>query len=117
MCRMALKPGERQNHAPVVRRGAAGQARAGAARDDGHAQPMTQFERGGDLRFGVGKHHRQRRGAVGGERIAFVGHGVFQAEQHRAARQNLLQRGHDVPLAFGTLRIDRRTGLSEVFIH
>ena len=60
---------------------------------------MTGFENRGDLSFRVRQHDHQRRGAVGGERIALEGRRVFMAKQDRFARQHPLQRGNDVALA------------------
>jgi hypothetical protein len=57
---------QRQRDAQFMRHRAAGQARAGAARDDRHAQGVAGLEHRRHLRLGLRQRHGQRALAVGG---------------------------------------------------
>ena len=97
----AVQARRRQHHAIGDRQGAAGQARAGAARHDRHVQRAADAEDGDDLflRVGQSDHHRQL--AIGGQAVAFVGARILGIGQHAAGRQHGQQGGDDGLLARG----------------
>ncbi|CAM2144652.1 hypothetical protein PT2222_160115 [Paraburkholderia tropica] len=73
----ALEARERKHDAVADRHGAAGQARARAARHDRHVEASADLHDALDLRLGFRQCHRERQAPVGREAVALVGHGVF----------------------------------------
>ena len=102
---------QRQRDAHRVRQRAAAQARAGAARHHRQAEFMAGAQHRGDLRFGFRQRHQQRQLAVGGEAVAFVGHGVLALPEQRVRRQQRRQRGHRLRLAPGAVGCSIGRGL------
>jgi hypothetical protein len=62
---------------------------------------MAGLQHRGHLGLGLGQGHGQRHLAVGGEAVAFVGHGVLAVPQQGVGRQQPRQRGHHLGLAGG----------------
>ena len=83
----AVELGEAEGHAERVRQRAAGEPGAGAARHHRHLEPVADRQHRGDLRLGLGQGDDQRLLAVGGEAVAFVGHGVLALPEQRVRRQ------------------------------
>lgn len=91
----------RQHDAAGDRHGAAGQARAGAARHDRHVQFAAHVQDRQHLLFAVGQGDDHRQLAVGGQAVAFVGTGVFGVGEDTARRQFRVQRGGDLLATLG----------------
>ncbi len=64
-----------------MRHGTARQARARAARYDGHLQAVAGLQYGLHLVIGFWQRHDQGALAVGGQAVALVGGGVFRLPQ------------------------------------
>ena len=91
-----------------MRRGAAGQSRARAARHDRHSQAMADPQDRRDLRLGLRQHHRHGRGTISGQRVALIGRGVLMAKQNASARGSTSrERGHHLGLALVARRQTR----------
>ncbi|MCY1547272.1 hypothetical protein D9M68_833180 [compost metagenome] len=88
-----------------MRHGATRETRARAARHHRHIQRVADLEHRGHLVFGLGQHHHQRALAVGGEAVAFVGHGVFGLPEQRVGGYHGLQCTHHLGLARGALEL------------
>ncbi|GAB1412497.1 hypothetical protein MASR1M97_12330 [Candidatus Desulfobacillus denitrificans] len=77
------------------RRGAAGEAGAGAARHHRHAQRVAEPEHFDDLLLVGRQRHQQRQLAIGGEAVALVGHEVLLRDEQRVSRQDTAQPGDE----------------------
>ncbi|MNV89470.1 hypothetical protein D3C71_1837650 [compost metagenome] len=76
----AVELRQAQQHALAMRHGAARQAGAGAARDDGRIQALADAHDGLHLLFGFGQRHDSRQRAIQRQAVALVGTRVFFAE-------------------------------------
>ncbi|MNN01464.1 hypothetical protein D3C81_1140810 [compost metagenome] len=80
-----------QQQALFQRQGAAGQPGAGTTGNHRDVFLMAEFEQGLHLLNSSGQGDQHRRGAVGGETVAFVGFEFFLAPQNVEIWQRLLQ--------------------------
>ncbi len=85
--------GKAQRHAQPMRQGAPRQPGARAARHHRDVEPMARAQDSGDLLVCFGKGHHQRLLPIGGEPVAFIGHGVFGVPQQRMHRKHRAEFG------------------------
>ncbi len=83
-----VHPRDAQDHAIRRRQRAAGKRRARPARHDRHAHVMADLQHGRDLFGRTGQDHGQRRAAIGGQRVAFIGAGFGNVGNHAAVGQD-----------------------------
>ena len=86
-----IHPRKAQDHA--IRRGqrTPGKAGACAARHDRHALLVADAQHGRDLGGRARQHRRQRRAAIGGQRVALIGPRLGRIRNQRIRRQNVGQ--------------------------
>ncbi len=97
----AVELRHRQQHARGVRRRAAREAGARAARDDRHVQLAAGHERATDLLLGFGQDHAERGLAVGGQAVALVGAGVLVDVEQAVRREECAEGVDDGALVGG----------------
>jgi hypothetical protein len=95
----AVELGQRQQHAPPMRQGAAGQAGARPARNDRHVEIEAGAADARDLLLGLGQRHHHRHLAIQRQAVALVRLRVLFAPEDAVVRQERAQRGHDRALA------------------
>ena len=93
------------DHAVRRRQRAPGQRGARTARHHRHPQLVTDPHRRRDLRGRARQDHRQRRAAIGGQRVAFIGAGFLKIGNHRILGQHRAQGGNDLRRARQHARI------------
>ena len=71
---------------------------------------MADRQHRGDLRLALGQGDDQRLLAIGGEAVAFVGHGVLALPEEGMRRQRGAERGDDLGLAARAFGRCRRGG-------
>ena len=100
-----IHPHQPEDNAIGRGQGAAGQRRTRAARHDRHALVMAQPQDRGDLFGCPGKDDGQRRTAIGGQRVAFIGARLHLVIDHRVAGQNRPKLCRDLRLAIQDTRL------------
>ena len=96
----AVHPRHTQHHAIGGGKTAPRQRGARAARHDLDTHLAAQAQNGGNLGRRARQNHRQRRAAIGGKRITFIGARLGGVGDHGIGRQHAAQ-ARDQPIAAG----------------
>lgn len=83
----AVEAVERDHESTGDGRGAAGQAGAAAAGHEGELLLVAETDEGDDLGLSLGDDDGERRGAEGGEAVAFIGGELGRSGEHARGRE------------------------------